>query len=555
MISENYEDIDDPASIDIGEITEEEIIAAVDDAEDIDLDEDISAFEAVGERDQELETINTENSNNDNNSESYSNNDDAIEEVLDKQKKENDAEANRDETEIGPEIQSTESSVDEILRKVYGIVKPICESVDISCEWLGRDTDKSGFIKIFNPKTDKMSPFFPTLHLIIYDIDGILFIKLFYQQCQVFKKSVIKDALSLLNKPEEYIAIVSILASFISELSVNKYQPCQGVFEKNQIIRDYPAYQNLLTEKQGNRILYRTIECNLLTETETGNNCNSRCLQCSSYYFEIFGKLNKNPHKIQILGVFRDSNMGKLTFDEIFQRVSARCQKKKQGLPSGYKTIIQETLLREEVFKESKQGSVTFWEINSAKTDDIKDLKSIFHGQNTKSNQKKMSLSDKPKIIQLENNDVVPTLKNYLPSPAKNVNTDQVPLQQFVQNMQKPTPTHLLSRVVMKKTPDLENYQPTGIKIMSSSQQESFNFNNTTVNSVKPVLNLNSIFEGSKSTHKQIGLEILPNTIKNPPSKNSFKRAEAKKRKCLENIPSNPARIVSARTGTIVKYW
>ena len=553
MISENYEDIDVSSTIDIGELTEEEIIAAVDDAEDIDLDEDISAFEAVGEKDQELETINTEKSNNDNYSESYSNNYDAIKEVLDKQKQENPAEANRDETEIGAETQSTESSVDEILRKVYGIVKPICESVDISCEWLGRDKEKSGFIKIFNPKTDKISPFFPTLHLIIYDTDGFLFIKLFYQQCQVFKKSVIKDALSLLNKPEEYIAIVSILASFISELSVNKYQPCQGVFEKNQIIRDYPSYQNLLTEKQGTRIVYRTIECNMLTET--GYNCNIRCLPCSSYYFEIFGKLNKNPHKIQILGVFRDSNMGKLTFDEIFQRVSARCQKKKQGLPSGYRTIIQETLLREEVFKESKQGSVTFWEINSAKTDDIKDLKSIFHGQNTKSSQKNMSLSDKPKITHLENNDVVPTLKNYLPSPVKKVNTDRVLLQQVVQNIQKPTPTHLLSRVVMQKTPDLKNYQPTGIKIMSSSQQESFNSNNTTVNSVKPVLNLNSIFEGSKSTHKQIGLEILPNTIKNSPSKNSFKRAEAKKRKCLENISSNPARIVSARTGTIVKYW
>ena len=234
MVSEDHEDIDDPAALDIGlDLTEEEILDAMGDVEDMNLDEDISVIGADGEKDEgsplklKNPDSNNENSNDDMDAE--------INEIIDEQNQQNDDQANREETEVRPEPMSTFSQVDEILKKVYGIVKPICESVYISCEWKRSIKDQSGFIKVFNPMTDMYSPFFPLLHLIIYDRDGSLFIKLLYQQCKLFKKSEVKDALSRLNKSEEYIAIVTILASFISELSLNKYQPCQGTVEQSEI--------------------------------------------------------------------------------------------------------------------------------------------------------------------------------------------------------------------------------------------------------------------------------------------------------------------------------
>ena len=549
MISDNYDDIDDPAAIDIADLTEEEIIGAMVDVDDMDLDEDVSAIEAVGENDQGTKL----------------NLDDEIKEVKYEQKQESQTEPNRDETDIRPQPLNAINPVDEILKKVYGIVKPICENVDISCEWQRNNTVQSGYIKIFNPKTDKFSPFFPTLNLIIYDTDGSLFIKLFYQQCKVFKKSVVKDASNLLNKPEEYIAIVTLLASFISELSLHKYQPCQGAFEKNKIINNYPRgmyghprYQNLLTEKQGDRIVYRTMDCNLLTEKG-----NTRCSPCSDFYFEIFGmpkvtgKMQKN-HTSAIMGILRDSSMGRLTFAEIFQRVSDMQRIKK--IPPGYEKIILNTLMREEAFKESKQGDVTYWEINSAKvskTEDLQVLKTINDPQDTnsiyKSSQKKRKVSDnttnnaKEKVALVH---PVPSLiEKTPPSRVTNVSAEKLTVQQ-VQHIQKPIPTHLLSRVVLKENQVFKINQPKNTETKhceTSSEQESFNSTNISGPIVQPVMNLNSIFE----TKTNLGL-VFTSSVETPhsPSKKSSRARDQQ-----INRKFNPARIESTKTGTVVKYW
>ena len=137
MVSEDHGDIDDPAALDIGlDLTEEEILDAMGDVDDMNLDEDISVIAADGEKDEgsplklKNPDSNNENSNDDIDAE-YKSDDKEINE----QNQENYDQANREETEVRPEPLSTISHVDEILKKVYGIVKPICESVYISCEW------------------------------------------------------------------------------------------------------------------------------------------------------------------------------------------------------------------------------------------------------------------------------------------------------------------------------------------------------------------------------------------------------------------------------------
>ena len=389
-----------------------------------------------------------------------------------------------------------------------------------------------------------------------------LFIKLFYQQCKVFKKSVVKDASNLLNKPEEYIAIVTLLASFISELSLHKYQPCQGAFEKNKIINNYPRYQNLLTEKQGDRIVYRTMDCNLLTEKG-----NTRCSPCSDFYIEIFGmpkvtgKMQKY-HTSAIMGILRDSSMGRLTFAEIFQRVSD--MQRIKIIPPGYEKIILNTLTREEAFTESKQGDVTYWEINSAtvsKTENLQVLKTINDPQDTnsinKSSQKKRKVSDntpnnaKEKVALVH---PVPSLIEKNPSSrVTNDNAEKLTVKQ-VQHIQKPIPAHLLSRVVLNENQvfKINQHKNTETKpCKTSSQQESFYSTNIAGPIVQPVLNLNSIFEGSSLKTKQIGL-VFPSTVETPhsPSKKSSRARDQQINRKL-----NPARIESTKTGTVVKYW
>ena len=597
MVSEDHEDIDDPAVLDIGlDLTEEEILDAMGDVDDMNLDEDISVIGADGEKDEGSPLNLNHDSNNENSNDDidveYNSDDKEINEIIDEQNQENYDQANREETEVRPEPPSTISQVDEILKKVYGIVKPICESVYISCEWKRSIKDQSGFIKVFNPMTDMYSTFFPLLHLIIYDRDGSLFIKLFYQQCKLFKKSEVKDALSRLNKSEEYIAIVTILASFISELSLNKYQPCQGTIEQSEIEvknisnprNQIQIIQNLLTEKQGNRKVYRTMNCNLLTEK--GNN---KCSECSTCYYEIF----EQAHILfssQIMGVLRDSRLKGMTFNDIFQSLFSRYYKHRKKSPQ-FVALIQETLIKDESFKEDRKEGVTYWKSkylaisskNKAREKiilghpltSIKDSKNINNEQNTNSvpkdkipfyngnaGQKKWILPEKanpleyitaiekivrPPLPSLQNNHLV-----------KNGFGDKVSVQG--QDLQKPIHAHVLSRVVMKKN-EKNKQQPQSTEKMpfqSSSQQATFNPDNVPGPTVRPVINLNSIFERGHSKPKLIGREVFLSTVATlqSPSHNSVPEKEQQnKGKHIENTLLNQARIVSTKTGNVVKYW
>ena len=586
MISEDHEDIDDPTSLDLGlELTEEEIFDAMGDDDDMDIDEEVSVIEADGEKDQGSTLLENPESTNENSNENskddkgaeFNSDDNEIIEVTDEQKQENCDQANRDETEIRPVPLATTSPVDEILKKVYGIVKPICESVDISCEWKRSSTDHSGFIKVFNPKTDEYSPFFPLLHLIIYDSDGSLFIKLFYQQCKVFKKSEVKDALSRLNKSEEYIAIVTILASFISELSLNKYQPCQGTFDQNTIkdVKNMPRnnpFQNLLAEKQGNRMVYRTMNCNLLAERG-----NTKCSQCSEIYSVLFGQTH-SLYSAQIMEVMKNSRMERMTFYEIVQMMQT-----KDHTHMKIPLLIQRALMRDEAFKKSKHEGVTYWEINSAvdsqSENKTKGQEKIINDEQNpnsapkakdnniiyKSIQKKRTLSEKSKTNPSENKAIEKIiLRHPLPSLQKThlvkKGVEGTVLVQG-QHIQRPIQANLLSRVVMKKDLVLKN-NPTqsteNIPFQTSSQQASFNTGNISGPTVRPVLNLNSIFERGNSKPKVIGREVFPNTVLTlqPSSQNPLQENEQQNKITrLEKASFNQARIVSTRTGNVVKYW
>ena len=116
---------------------------------------------------------------------------------------------------------------------------------------------------------------------------------------------------------------------------------------QNQII------QNLLTEKQGNRKVYRTMNCNLLTEKG-----NTKCSECSACYYEIFEQVHI-LFSSQIMGVLRDSRLKGMTFNDIFQRLSSRYYKHRKKSPQ-FVALIQETLIKDESFKEyRKEGKLS----------------------------------------------------------------------------------------------------------------------------------------------------------------------------------------------------
>ena len=201
----------------------------------------------------------------------------------------------------------------------------------------------------------------------------------------------------------------------------------------------------------------------------------------------------------------------------------------------------------------------------------IKDSENINNEQNTNSvpkdkipfynaGQKKWILPEKtnpldyitaiekivrPPLPSLQNNHLV-----------KNGVGDKVSVQG--QDVQKPIHAHLLSRVVMKKNEKNKQTQSTeNMPFQSSSQQATFNPDNVPGPTVRPVINLNSIFERGHSKPKLIGREVFLSTVATlqSPSHNSVPEKEQQnKGKHIENT-LNQARIVSTKTGNVVKYW
>ena len=164
---------------------------------------------------------------------------------------------------------------DDVLCQLFRILRPLCRSVNIVCERKVCNFDKSEFLRIYNPLSDKYYRYFPALQLIIFISDGTLGLRIFLEHKKVFKESFISNIEEKLSNPEEYLGIVTVLSAFLSELSVTKYDLCRGAFEESTFDGDLSTVDinSVLIENEDSRIIYRSRKCYLLVRE--GTQCNS----------------------------------------------------------------------------------------------------------------------------------------------------------------------------------------------------------------------------------------------------------------------------------------
>ena len=99
-------------------------------------------------------------------------------------------------TEENNSEMSTEYERDrDLLKKIEEIIKPLCDTVQLTLEKKICSFDKSEFLKIYNPLSDQYFKFFPSLHLIIHIESGNMNIKLFFEHRRVLRETnVIESA-------------------------------------------------------------------------------------------------------------------------------------------------------------------------------------------------------------------------------------------------------------------------------------------------------------------------------------------------------------------------
>ena len=173
------------------------------------------------------------------------------------------------------ESDTVQEDSDDVLYQIFRILRPLCHSVNIVCERKVCNFDKSEFLRIYNPLSDKYYRYFPSLQLIIFITEGTLGLRLFLEHKKVFKESFVSNIEEQLSNPEEYLGIVTVLRTFLSELSVTKYDLCRGAFEESSFDGDLSTVDinSVLIENEDSRIVYRSRKCYLLVKE--GTQCNS----------------------------------------------------------------------------------------------------------------------------------------------------------------------------------------------------------------------------------------------------------------------------------------
>ena len=193
---------------------------------------------------------------------------------------------NHHEVAAEEEVESVPSYDDNIMIKVYNCLAPLCQNMNFCCDLLTSTLDNSDFLKIYNPQSDKFYKYFPALHMIVFTVEGNLFLRIYRDHKQIFKEKTIKNIQQILDilDSEAYIDCVNQVSIFLTELS-SRYFFCKGAFEESNFEGDLSLVdiKKVFVESQDAEIIYRSRQCKFLVQNFR------RCPACLELFKSICG--------------------------------------------------------------------------------------------------------------------------------------------------------------------------------------------------------------------------------------------------------------------------
>lgn len=198
-----------------------------------------------------------------------------------------------DDSEDLENFDSKDRVVENDLRRVYELLKPLCDVNHLNIV-LGSSSG-GDHLKISNPTPDQYLKFFPNLQLIIHTVGENLSLQLFSLHHRLFKETLMKRYKEAFSNPDQYLGLITLFSSFLTELSTDRYDFCQGAFEETNFVGDFSVVdiKTVFIDTVKEDVVYRSRSCSYLAKriSDSGGSGVGMCEACSEMRTNL-GNLN-----------------------------------------------------------------------------------------------------------------------------------------------------------------------------------------------------------------------------------------------------------------------
>ena len=178
------------------------------------------------------------------------------------------------------------------MKNVYEILKSYIEfnmeyNIAVAVRKTLSEKEEINYLEIYNSLAEKSFVFFSKLHLIIYEKNKALFLKIFYQQRKLIKERRIFDV------DVNQVDLSAIIFDFLGQLSPGNFKECQG-----SVLGSAHNSENVFIEQADTGVVYRSRECPYLVISNDkyrnqGNFNNIQvCQPCMKLFYSTKNKNN-----------------------------------------------------------------------------------------------------------------------------------------------------------------------------------------------------------------------------------------------------------------------
>ena len=188
------------------------------------------------------------------------------EEILEKiQLKDNSAQVNDtkekdpepfEEEEVKPTDPKAPILIENSLRLVYDTLKILSKKFNfiVSARRTIYRREELTLLEVYDPMAEKSHDYFSSFHLIVFEREGNLVLKIFYQQRKLVNET-------RLSKNVDPTILNEILMEYLKEISPGTKKTCKGAFDETMENVGFVDYKSVLIEGNATNVVYRSRKC------------------------------------------------------------------------------------------------------------------------------------------------------------------------------------------------------------------------------------------------------------------------------------------------------
>ena len=170
-------------------------------------------------------------------------------------KKEKDSKPVKEE-EVKPTDPKAPIVIENSLRLVYDTLKILSKKFNfiVSARRTIYRREELTLLEVYDPMAEKSHDYFSSFHLIVFEREGNLVLKIFYQQRKLVNET-------RLSKNVDPTILNEILMEYLKEISPGTKKTCKGAFDETMENVGFIDYKSVLIEGNASNVVYRSRKC------------------------------------------------------------------------------------------------------------------------------------------------------------------------------------------------------------------------------------------------------------------------------------------------------